>query len=75
MNKTSFIAGSALVISAAGLVEAVDEPRFCDMHEVCAPLPVSQGDEPFRDGPSGPVGLTWSVASSSVTGPTGPTYR
>ena len=39
MNKTSFIAGSALVISAAGLVEAVDEPRFCDMHEVSLPFP------------------------------------
>ena len=72
MNKMQFIASSALAITVVSLVEPVSEPRFCDTHEVCTPLPMAQGDEPLRDGPGGPLGLTRSAASFSVTGPTGP---
>ncbi len=79
LSEILAIAG-ALSVTAAGAIEATHEatPRYCVVREACAPLPITLGDEPGRDGPRGPVGPSGATAGSTVTGATGavgPAYR
>jgi hypothetical protein len=62
----------ALAAVSAGVIQA-ETVNVCGPKEMCAPPPVSLGDEPARDEPTGPVGPLMSITiGASVTGVTGP---
>jgi hypothetical protein len=69
--RSCVVCGASLVV-AAGMVGAVEPSQLvCRPPVLCALLPISQGDEPVRDGPSGPRPQR-PTAGFTVTGPTGP---
>jgi hypothetical protein len=79
LSDILFAAG-AISITTMGAVEAVPDltPHPCTLQEACAPLPITLGDEPGRDGPQGPVGPSGATTGSTLsgaTGATGPAYR
>jgi len=70
----------AISITTIGVVEAVPDltPHPCTLQELCAPPPITLGDEPGREGPRGPVGPIGASTGSTLSGATGavgPAYR